>query len=69
MAMRSARCSLPSLRIKVWARKARFIGVFGSSEEKISGVSLTNLQSAALVRKVRPTDFTRRTGVSARSRL
>ena len=46
IAMRSAMCSGPSLRISVWAWNAFFIGVCGSSEENSAGMSLTYLQSA-----------------------
>jgi hypothetical protein len=46
------------------ARKARFIGVFGSSELNNAALSFTYLVSAALVRKVRPTDLNRNTGAS-----
>ena len=64
IAMRSARCSSWSLRISVRARKARSIGVFGSFELNNAALSFTSLVSAALVRKVRPTDLTRNTGAS-----
>jgi hypothetical protein len=69
IAMRSVRCSSWSLRISVRARKARFMGVFGSLELNNAALSLTYLVSAALVRKVRPTDLTRNTGVSRLKRL
>ena len=68
MASRSRRWAAPSLRISVWAPKARFIGVFGSSELNNTGSSLTRLVSEALVRKIRPTLDTLSTGASARSR-
>ena len=45
------------------------MGVFGSSELNNAALSFTYLVSAALVRKVRPTDFTRKTGVSRLRRL
>jgi hypothetical protein len=64
IAMRSVRCSSWSLRISVCARKARFMGVFGSSELNKTALSFTYLVSAALVRKVRPRD---RAGVISRA--
>ena len=67
--MRSVRCSSCSLRISVRARKARFIGVFGSLELNNAALSFTYLVSAAFVRNVRPTDLTRNTGASRLRRL
>ena len=49
IAMRSVRCSSWSLRISVCARKARFMGVFGSLELNNAALSFTYLVSAALV--------------------
>ena len=68
IAIRSRICVSPSFRISVCAWKARFIGVFGSSELNSSGLSFTYLVSSALVSMVRPVALTRITGASLRSR-